>query len=159
MKSILLFSFFLLFNLFFSNAQAVKFPLQEGCVNDFEGLFTIQQQKELSTLLEEFKAKTDREIAVITLDDIQPYSNVSDYTKELSYNWSLTKEEIRNGLLVIVSKSLKTVRITTAYGTHQLIQQDICKRIINNEMIPAYSIGNYFDGTKKGVISLMRQWN
>ena len=159
LKSILSTSILLTFCLCIANAQSVKFPLQKGCVNDYEGLFTIQQQNELSAMIAEFEKKTNKQITIITLNDIKPYSNVNDYSKDLSYNWSLTKEEIKNGLLVIVSKTFQTVRITTAYGTHKLIREDVCRRIIKNEMLPAYSIGDYFAGTKKGLILLMKEWN
>ncbi len=142
-----------------SFGQGVKFPLQKGWVNDYEGLFTAQQHDELNSLIADFEQRTNREIALVTLENIKPYTNLNDYSKDLSYNWSLTKEELKNGLIIIVSKSLRTVRITTAYGTHQLIRDDICRNIINNEMLPAYSIGNYYGGTKQGLISLMRQWH
>ena len=139
-------------------AQLVKFPLQKGFVNDYEGLFSTSQQNELNTLIIEFEKKTNREIVIITLNDIKPYKDVGDYSKDLSYNWSITKDEVRNGLLVIVSRTLKTVRIITAFGTHQLIRDDVCRNIIENEMIPLYTLGNYFVGTKQGLLSLMKEW-
>ncbi len=148
----------LLFVVVVSNAQTVTFPLQKGFINDYEGLFTPQQQIELNTLIAAFEKQTNREIAVVTLNDIKPYSNVSDYSKDLSYNWSLYKEELQSGLLMVVSKTFRTVRIMTAYGTHQLIQDDVCRNIINKEIIPACSQGDYFLGTKQGLSALMREW-
>jgi uncharacterized protein len=155
----LLLVFFLFVQLYTAQAQLVKFPLQKGFINDYEGLFTPSQQNELNTLMAEFEQKTNREIVIITLNDIKPYKNVGDYSKDLSYNWSITKDEVKNGLLVIVSKTLKSVRIITAFGTHQLIRDDVCKKIIDREMIPLYTIGNYFAGTKQGLLSLMKEWN
>lgn len=155
----LLLVLFFAFQLFTVQAQLVKFPLQHGFVNDYEGLFTCSQQNELNTLIVQFEQKTNREIVIITLNDIKPYKDVGDYSKDLSYNWSITKDEVRNGLLVIVSRTLKTVRIMTAFGTHQLIRDDVCKKIIDKEMIPLYTLGNYFAGTKQGLLSLMKEWN
>jgi len=158
-KSLLSIYIFLTLCICVSNAQTVKFPLQKGLINDYEGLFTPQQQKELSLLISEFEKKTNREISIITLNDIKPYSNLRDYSVDLSYNWSLGKDDRINELLIIVSKSLRTVRITTAYGTEKLIRDDVCKKIINNEMLPAYTSGNYFAGTKQGLLSIMQEWN
>lgn len=139
-------------------AQLVKFPLQKGFVNDYEELFSPSQQNEFTALIVEFEKKTNREIVLITLNDIKPYKDVGDYSKDLSYNWSITKDEVKNGMLVIVSRTLKTVRIITAFGTHQLIRDDVCRNIINNEMIPLYTLGNYYLGTKQGLLSLMKEW-
>jgi len=145
-----------------TQAQLIKkFALPEdGWVNDVEGLFTQQQQSELNSIISAFEAKTNSGIAVITIKSYEPYSNINDFSKDLSNNWNLIgHNEAKNSLLIIVSKSLHTVRITTAYGTEKLLMNETCKKIINSDMIPSYSKGNYFAGTKQGLLSLMKVWN
>jgi uncharacterized protein len=160
MKKVLVVFFLFVFvsaNSLFS--QSLKFPLQKGFLNDYEELFTPQQQKELSSLLVNYSKKTNKEIVVVTIKEIKPYTNLQDYSYELSYNWSLDKMDQKDGLMVVVSKTLSMVRIMTSYGTEKLLEDDICKNIINTEMIPAYAANKYFDGTKQALISLMKVWN
>ncbi|MDR1678364.1 MAG: TPM domain-containing protein [Prevotellaceae bacterium] len=133
--------------------------LDEGFVSDSDSLFTPAQEQELNALITGFKAKTDNEIAVITVNSCAPYSNMNDFSRDLSNNWQLWNGgEAQNSLLIIVSRSLHTVRITTAYGTEKLIQNDVCRRIIDTQMLPAYAADNYFAGTKQGLLALIKAW-
>ncbi len=142
------------------NAQSYKFPFpEEGSVSDNEELFTVEQEAELNALIRDFQAKTNNEIAIVTVKTVEPYKNMVEYSTDLSNNWHLYNYDAENSLIIIVSKTLGTVRITTAYGTEKLLRNDICRRIIDSQMIPAYAVGNYFMGTKQGLVSLMNEWN
>lgn len=132
-------------------------PAQEGSVNDFEELFTPAQRTELASMLDAFTLKTNKEIAVVTLKSISPFPDIHMYSLGLAAQWSIAKDTDA-GLLIIISKTLGKVKISTAYGTASLIQNDVCKNAINNIMIPKFTSGDYFNGTKEGVISLMKEW-
>lgn len=146
---------------FLAQAQSLKFPFpQDGSwVSDVEGLFTQEQQKELNAILAEFESRTNNEIAVITVKSFSPYRSVLEFSTDLSNNWNMLRADDKNSLIVIVSKTLGQVRITTSYGTEKLLRNEVCKKIIHSDMMPSYAIGNYFDGTKQGLLSLMREWN
>ncbi len=151
---------FLLCSVIVSNAQITNFPFpEEGSVSDGEGLFTVEQQDELNELIKDFQVKTKNEIAIVTVKSVAPYNNMVEYSTDLSNNWHLYSYDSENSLIIIVSKTLGTVRITTAYGTEKLLRNDICKKIIDSQMIPAYADGNWFVGTKQGLVSLMKEWN
>lgn len=152
--------FFLVF-LSVSHAQSLKFPFPKdgSWVSDVEGLFTPDQQVELNRILADFENRTNNEIAVITVKSISPYSSVLEFSTDLSNNWNMLRADDKNSLIVIVSKTLGQVRITTSYGTEKLLRNEVCKKIIHSDMMPSYAAGNYFAGTKQGLLSLMREWN
>jgi uncharacterized protein len=143
----------------FAQKTSLPFPKFGSWISDTEGLFTPQQQKELNLLLAGYENRTNNEIAIITVKTIAPYNSVAEFSTDLSNKWSMGRDDTKNSLLIIVSKTLGQVRITTAYGTEKLIRNETCKKIINTDMLPAYAEGNYFAGTKQGLISLMKEWN
>lgn len=160
-KCIFLFLIFNLVSTFSIIAQSTKFPFpQDGTwVSDSEGLFSPEQQLELNQILAEYEKRTSNEIALITVKSMQPYASVLEYSTDLSNNWSMGRADDKNSLIIVLSKTLGQVRISTSYGTEKLIRNEVCKRIINADMLPAYARGNYFGGTKQGLLSLMKEWN
>lgn len=156
-----LFALLFVVTLISTQAQSKRFVFpSDSWVSDKEGLFTPQQQSELNKLILDFKSKTNSEINILTINTYAPFSNMNDFSRDLSNNWHMIgHDDAQNSLLIIVSKSLRTVRITTAYGTEKLLVNETCKKIINSDMVPAYTKGNYFAGTKQGLLSLMRIWN
>lgn len=142
-----------------STISKLPFPQEGSWVNDSEGLFTPEQRNELNSILSDFEKRTNNEIAVITVKSYLPYNNLLELSTDLSNNWGLGRSNDKNSLIILVSKTLGQVRISTSYGTERLLRNEICKRIINNDMLPSYGTGKYFFGTKQGVLSLMKEWN
>ena len=60
------------------------FPKPIGYINDFSNLFTNEQVEKLEKRLVDYEKNTTREIAIITIDSIKPYTNIKDFATDLS---------------------------------------------------------------------------
>ncbi|WP_224484671.1 TPM domain-containing protein [Robertkochia aurantiaca] len=136
-----------------------KFPKQIGYVNDFEEIFTKKEIQFLENLLEYYKTTMNHDIAVITIDSIPKDLEFNQFAIELSDNWKVGSNNNGNGLTVVLSKSLKRIRITTTDRTRELFLSDeFCKKVIDEYMIPEFKNQNYYDGVLLGLNELIKKW-
>ncbi|MEP5339638.1 MAG: TPM domain-containing protein [Algibacter sp.] len=134
------------------------FPFPIGSVSDYENIFTENQTKSLTDKILEYEQKTTREIAIVSIKSIEPYDNISKYATDLSNEWGIGKTKKDNGLLILFSKSLRKIRISTGHGTEKILTDEICKKVIDQTIIPELKNGNYYSGIEKGLAELIVKW-
>ncbi|MBG43060.1 MAG: hypothetical protein CL530_03740 [Aequorivita sp.] len=127
-------------------------------VVDYSHIFSISENYELANKLVQYEEKTTRKIAVVTVDSISPYDDIQKYASDLGNYWGVGQKDIDNGLLIVFSKPLRKVAISTGYGTEKVLTDSICKQIIESVMIPNFKNGDYFKGIDNGVDTLIEAW-
>ena len=140
------------------NDSVLKFPKSIGYVNDFENVFTSEQRIKLDKRIAAYELETTNEIAIVTIDSIIPYENINDFATDLSNEWGIGKREKDNGLLILFSKSLREIRISTGLGTEKILTDEICKSVIDKTIIPEFKNGDYYNGIEKGLSELIILW-
>jgi uncharacterized protein len=139
--------------------NASEFPKRIGFVNDFENIFTEEDIKFLENLLVNYQDNVNREITVITIDSIPENIEFEQYAIRMSDNWKVGKDNDGNGLSVVLSKSLRKIRISTTDKTRDLyLSDEFCLKVIEENMIPEFKNGNYYDGLLLGLNELIRKW-
>lgn len=132
--------------------------LKGQIINDYDSIFSPLQRKELSDILYDYNIKTTRQIVVVTIDSILPYSNIQKYATDLSNYWGVGDAERNNGLTIVMCNPCRQIGIVTGYGTELVLTDEICKSVIDNVIIPEFKNGKYYDGIKKGVTELIEKW-
>jgi len=135
-----------------------EFPKQVGFINDFENIFTKEEIKFLDNLLIYYKENSNRQVAVITIDSIPENTEFEQYAIKMSDNWNIGKNNDGNGLTVVLSKSLRKIRISTTEKTRYYITDEFCQKVIDENMIPEFKNGKYYDGLLLGLNELIRKW-
>ena len=108
-------------------------------VNDFAGVFTGAQVREMEERLETFSDTTSNQICVVTLSDLEGYEP-ADYAQRLGQKWGVGSAK-DNGVLILLKPRTEADRyidvfIATGYGIEGALTDALCKRIINNQMAP-----------------------
>lgn len=129
-------------------------PSPSRLVNDLADVFSSSQERQLEQkVLELFKA-TSTQIAVVTVNDLEGAA-VSSYAFEIGAKWGVGSKKFDNGIVVLLkpktTDSRGEVFIATGYGLEGAVPDAIAKRIVENEMIPWFKKGNYFNGVDAGV--------
>ncbi len=114
-------------------------------VNDFTGLLPEDQQVTLNNKLLSFNDSTSTQIYVVTYDDLQGYP-VDEFAVGLGEKWGIGQQGRNNGILILISPQNRQMTIQTGYGLEGAVPDAIAKRIIENEMTPAFREGNYYKG-------------
>ena len=135
------------------------YPLQYyGYTNDFENIFTEQQEKELDSIISTFKKETANEIAIVTFDSAKTNAKEFDgYVNSLLNYWGVGKQDKKNGILIGISKSLRMIRISNGFGIKKNLSDDETKKIIDTIIIPEFKNKNFYNGTRLGILALMEK--
>lgn len=139
--------------------ESHQFPKPIGLVNDFAFILDSIKTKLLEKKLENFKELTTNQIAIVTLDAVEiTEENFDKYALDLSNNWGVGTKEKNNGLTIVLSPKLRKIRINTGLGVEHILTDTICKKIIEEVIIPDFRKGNYYEGLDKATDELIKLW-
>lgn len=126
-------------------------------VNDFAGVLG-SRADELERTLVAFDDSTSNQITVVTVTSLDGYS-VEEFALELGRKWGVGKS-VNNGVVVLVKPKTRDsggdVTIQVGYGLEGAITDAYCRRIIENQMIPAFREEDYFKGVSAACDQLMK---
>ncbi|HEX8574712.1 MAG TPA: TPM domain-containing protein [Flavobacterium sp.] len=132
-------------------------PKPLNWVNDYEGLYTEEQEAGLNKTINKFEAETTIEIAIVTIDTLKVSKNkFEDLSLHIATTWGVGKKNKDNGILIAISKGYRVMRIQNGNGIEKIITDEETKQIIDNYFILAFKMGNYFEGTLNGLQELIR---
>lgn len=139
-----------------SVAQNYYLPKPNGPVNDYENLFTPQQEDSLRTVIAEYERATTNEIVIVTITkDMLVDDNLDEYTLFLLNTWGVGKARKNNGILIGICTGLRTVRIQTGYGIEKVFTDAQTKEVIEKDVLPSFRYAKYFEGTYKGLMTII----
>ncbi|MCL6293573.1 TPM domain-containing protein [Jejuia spongiicola] len=143
-----------------NSSETVKrtFPKPIGIINDYGKIFTESQRAELSKVLYVYDIETTRQIVVVTIDSINQYQNIQEYATDLGNEWGIGNAEKNNGLTIVVCNPCRQIGIATGCGTELILTDEICKKVIDETIIPEFKNGEFYNGIKKGVTELIAKW-
>lgn len=134
-------------------------PVPPRLVNDLADIFTWDEEMRLENALVAFDDTTSNQIAVVTVDDLEGY-DASEYATRIGIDWQVGSAEFNNGVVVLVKPKTAgsdgEVFIAIGYGLEGAIPDAYARRIIENEMIPCFSEGDYFGGVAQACETLMK---
>lgn len=127
-----------------------------GFVNDFAQIISPEVEIELNRDLDSFEKSTGAEISVVTIPTYGRDETIETYAVKLFEEWGIGKEKEDNGLLLLVSRDDREVRIEVGYGLEPVITDIQSGRIIQDILAPAFQAGNYDEGISRAVNALMQ---
>ncbi|MFA6922851.1 MAG: TPM domain-containing protein [Bacteroidales bacterium] len=138
-------------------------PKQQRLVNDFANFLNPDEQNSLERKLVAFDDSTSTQIAIVIVKDLNGYE-IADYTNRLTEKWKkegkgIGQKEKDNGILILIKPKNNNergeVNISTGYGLEGIIPDAICKRIVENEIIPNFKENKYYEGLDAATNVLM----
>ncbi|GEM_PF-5548107 len=130
--------------------DSVIFPAPVGFVNDFSKVLTQDQRDTLETMIRAHQERTTNEIAVVTIKDMGPYTNIHDFSFDLANAWGVGVIDKNNGVVIVLNDSLGMVRINTGLGIEPFVSDLMIQEIIDKTMIPFFAQGALYEGLREG---------
>ena len=137
-------------------------PAEVNLVVDNANAFTHEQFEALTARLDSLDRASTVQIQIYTTTDLHGY-DIVDFAQRLGEGWGVGQAETNNGIVIVYKPKTETengeVTIQTGYGIEALIPDAVCKRIINNEMIPNFRKDSVYEGINNAVgvcISLVK---
>lgn len=138
------------------NSYWDKLPEPQGWVNDFEHVFTPEQNNKLERLAAGYKKKTGVEIVIVTFDTNAITSDrFEELTLEMANNWGVGEKDKNNGVFIGISVGLRKIRIQNGLGIEKRMTDAQTKEIIDKYIVPSFKKGNYYQGTLSGLMKIM----
>jgi uncharacterized protein len=132
-----------------SYAQIPSRPSPPVLVNDLASVFTSTERSELERRLVEFANNTSNQIVIVTLSTLDG-NDKAQVAFSIGQNWGVGDSKFNNGLVILVKPKKGSERgeafIATGYGLEGTLPDAVCKRIVENEMIPFFRQDRYYDG-------------
>lgn len=129
---------------------AISYPTPSGYLTDTAQLLSAEERTALETTLTNFKQQTGNEIAIVAIPSLEG-EPVEDYAVKLFEQWGIGQKEKDNGLLILVAKEDRAVRIEVGYGLEGAINDAKAGRIIRDIMAPAFQEGKYAAGLQGAI--------
>ena len=128
-----------------------------GHVNDFAHILKPETVSNLESTLANFESTTGNEIAIVTIDTHGSDETIESYAVKLFEKWGIGKENEDNGLLLLVSRDDREMRIEVGYGLEPVITDIESGRIIREVLTPAFQAGDYDGGIIAAVEKLIEK--
>jgi uncharacterized protein len=141
---------------FAAPAAAQDFPKLTGRVVDSADMLAPADEARISQKLEALERATSRQLVVATVPDLQGYP-IEDYGYKLGRAWGIGQTGANNGLILLVAKKERKMRIEVGYGLEPVITDALSGQIIADTITPAFKRGDYAGGIESGVDALAAQ--
>ncbi len=133
----------------------VPVPQLTHRVTDLAATLTADQAAALESRLAAFEAGKGSQIAVLIVPTTQP-EDIAQFGIRVADAWKIGREKVDDGVILIVAKDDRTLRIEVGYGLEGAIPDAIAKRVIAETIVPHFRTGDFAGGIDAGVTQLMK---
>ncbi len=142
---------------FLNSEFSKEFPIQP--IIDKGNDFTTEEKKALVRKLINYEKETSREILIVTIDSLNPYTDIHKYATDLGNYLKIGKAHKDNGLIVLTCIPCRQLSISTGIGTEKILTDEKCEKIIKGIIVPKFKEENYFEGLNEGINAIMEEWH
>lgn len=125
-----------------------------GYIYDGAGIINPSDQAKIIQLLTELQAKTTAQVAVATVPSTQA-EPIEMYAVKLFSQWGIGQKGKDNGVLFLIAKDDRNLRIEVGYGLEGALPDAICKNIISQMIVPAFKGSDFSGGILKGTTAIV----
>ena len=152
-----LFFCLLLFS-FSALAEEVAVPSLTSRVTDLTGTLTSEQRNALEERLKAYEAQKGSQIAVLILPTTKP-EEIEQYSIRVVEQWKLGRKGVDDGVLLLIAKDDRKLRIEVGYGLEGVLPDVIAKRIIAQDISPHFKQAHFYGGIDTGITRIISVLN
>lgn len=147
---------FLLALLFCGTAQAeVDVPKLTQRVTDLTSTLDAPQEQALETKLAAFESRKGSQIAVLLVPSTQP-ETIEQFGIRVVDVWKLGRKGVDDGVLLLIAKDDRKLRIEVGYGLEGALNDATAKRIVSEIIGPDFKRGAFYEGIDAGVDAIIK---
>ncbi len=140
-----------LFLLFISAAYSQpEVPQLKYWANDFTNTLSQDQLNTLNSQLKTFEDSTSNQVIFLMISTLDNYP-LEYYTMDVAKKNKIGTKEHDNGLLFLVVKEDRVMRIEVGYGLEGALPDALASSIIRNVVKPYFRNEQYYQGIKAGL--------
>jgi uncharacterized protein len=128
-------------------------PKLERAVTDLSGTLRPDQSAALEGKLQSFAASHGSQIAVLIVPTTQP-ETIEQYGIRAVEKWKLGRSKFDDGVLLLIAKGDRRVRIEVGRGLEGAVPDTIASRIVREIITPRFKAGDFYGGIDAGIDAL-----
>lgn len=128
-------------------------PELNARITDLASVLSATQAADLDNRLAGLEQRTGSQVAVLILDSTRP-ETVEQFALRVAETWTLGREGIDDGVLLLVAIDDRKLRIEVGYGLEGAIPDARANRIIDRYITPYFREGDYAAGITAGIDAL-----
>lgn len=147
---------FLLASFLLGTAQAeVAVPPLKQRVTDLTSTLDASQIQTLEAKLAAFEKAKGSQIAVLVLPTTQP-EVIEQFAIRVVEVWKLGRKGVDDGVLLVVAKDDRKLRIEVGYGLEGALNDATAKRIVAEVISPFFKQGDFYGGIDAGLATIIK---
>jgi len=135
-------------------AVAKEVPFLAGRITDEANIIPPDVEQRLDGELAAFEKQTGSQVAVLTVDSLDG-DPIEDYSMRVVNTWKLGRKGVDDGVLLLVAKNDRKLRIEVGYGLEDELTDLQAGRIIRNVITPKFKQGDFGAGIEQGVGAIL----
>lgn len=143
----------MLFTAVWSQADVAIPPLKSR-VTDLTATLSTHEITHLEQKLAAFEKTKGSQVAVLMIPTTQP-ETVEQYSIRVAEAWKLGRKGIDDGVLLLIAKNDRTLRIEVGYGLEGVLPDAMAKRIIEEIIVPQFKAGSFMSGINAGINAIL----
>jgi uncharacterized protein len=137
-------------------AQAeVAVPALKQRVTDLTATLDAGQKQLLENKLSAFEAGKGSQIAVLIVPTTQP-ETIDQFGIRVVEAWKLGRKGVDDGVLLLIAKDDRKLRIEVGYGLEGALNDATAKRIVSEIIGPDFKRGEFYAGIDAGVDAIIK---
>jgi uncharacterized protein len=133
--------------------DVVAIPALSARVTDLTGTLTPAQRVALENASAAIEREKGAQVAILMLPTTQP-ETIEQFGIRLAEAWKIGRHGTSDGVIVIVAKNDRKMRIEVGYGLEGAIPDALAKRIVAEKMAPRFKEGDFAGGLDAAVAAL-----
>ncbi len=129
-------------------------PPLSGRVIDQTATLSAEQRAAIDGKLAAFESQAGPQIVVLLVPATAP-EDIASYAQRVADQWKIGRRNVGDGLLLVVAKNDRTVRIEVAKALEGAVPDLAARQVIDRAIVPAFRTGDYAGGLNVGLDQLM----
>jgi uncharacterized protein len=122
-------------------------------VTDLTNTLNDSEKQSLENYLKNIEAEKGSQVVVLIVPTTEP-EPIEDYSIRVAEQWKIGREGVDDGVILLIAKNDRKLRIEVGYGLEGAITDLQSKRIIENYIKPSFKQGDFYGGINEGVAAL-----
>lgn len=134
-------------------ADPMPLPALSAHVTDLTATLTQEQRATLEAATAAIEREKGAQVAILILRTTQPEA-IEQFGIRLAEAWKIGRGGVDDGVIVIVAKDDRKMRIEVGYGLEGAIPDAVAKRIVSDLMAPRFRQGDFAGGLEAAVAAI-----
>src|SRR5258706_4813745 len=136
-------------------SEPIPVPKLSAHVVDLTGTLATDEQSRIDAKLRDFEAERGSQVVVLLVPSIGTEA-IEDFATRVTDAWQLGRKGVDDGVLFVIAKQERKMRIHTGRGVQGTLTDVLSKRIVADIVAARFRTGDFAGGIDDGVDAIMK---